>query len=114
MMKNTPTIFLLSFLMVVALCFGQENPALRGKKLRGWCVADTGAPHDKLQEFLDYGCHEFDCSQILPGGPCYEPNLLLAHGSWILDKFYRTGAFCKEGLGFITDTNPSYGDCQYP
>ncbi|KAK6139415.1 hypothetical protein DH2020_026840 [Rehmannia glutinosa] len=74
--------------------------------LDGWCVANRAAEPYELQAFLDYGCHELDCSPILPGGGCYEPNTLWAHSSWILDKFYRDGGFCKEDLGYITKVNP--------
>lgn len=84
------------------------------KRLRGWCIASTAASSADLQGFLDYGCSEFDCSAILPGGPCYEPNIIQYHASWILDKFYRHGAFCKEGLGYITQINPSREGCLFP
>ncbi|KAK6139414.1 hypothetical protein DH2020_026839 [Rehmannia glutinosa] len=107
MANNILPIFLFSFILSVALCSCSGDPTLRGKKyLDGWCVVNTGAPPDQLQAFLDYGCNEVDCSPILPGGACYEPNVLLAHSSWILDKFYREGGFCKEGLGYITPINP--------
>ncbi|KAL8061450.1 hypothetical protein ABFS82_02G087200 [Erythranthe guttata] len=115
MVKNNLPIFLLSFLLASALCFGDENPAMRGKReIKGWCVASTAAPIDQLQSFLDYGCSEFDCSPIQPGGACFTPDNILAHASWILDKFYKVGAFCKDGLGFITEINPSHDGCQFP
>ncbi|PIN25776.1 Glucan endo-1,3-beta-D-glucosidase [Handroanthus impetiginosus] len=81
----------------IALCSCTENSQLnRSENVPRWCVANTGAPLDQLQAFLDYGCHEFDCSPILAGGPCFEPNVLCGHASWILDKFYRKGPFCKK------------------
>ncbi|KAK6159768.1 hypothetical protein DH2020_003149 [Rehmannia glutinosa] len=107
MANNILPIFLLSFILSVALCSCSGDPAVRGKKfLDGWCVANRAAEPYELQAFLDYGCHELDCSPILPGGGCYEPNTLWAHSSWILDKFYRDGGFCKEDLGYITKVNP--------
>ncbi|XP_011087537.1 glucan endo-1,3-beta-glucosidase-like isoform X1 [Sesamum indicum] len=116
MVNNSVAVFLVSFVLsIIVLCSCNQNPAaFRTQNLPGWCVADTGAPLDQLQAFLDYGCHEFDCSPIKPGGPCFGPDTLLGHASWILDKFYREGGFCKKGLGFITRTNPSYEKCQYP
>ncbi|KAK6126727.1 hypothetical protein DH2020_039534 [Rehmannia glutinosa] len=107
MVSNILPIFLRSFMLSVALCSCRGDLAcMRFQDLDGWCVVNTGASADQLQAFLDYGCHELDCSPILPVGACYEPNVLLAHSSCILDKFYREGGFCKEGLGYITPINP--------
>ncbi|PIN17619.1 Glucan endo-1,3-beta-D-glucosidase [Handroanthus impetiginosus] len=96
-----------SFLLGIALCSCTENSELiHEKKIPTWCVANTGAPLDQLQAFLDYGCHVYECSPIQTGGSCFEPNVLYGHASWILDKFYREVKSCQKGLGFITTTNP--------
>lgn len=85
--------------MKINLSFLQSAPT--------WCVADTGAPPRQLQKFLDVGCSgRFDCSPIKPGGPCYEPNTLLGHASWVINKYYQELGFCEKGIGFITTTNP--------
>lgn len=74
--------------------------------MTGWCVADTGASFEDLQKFIDYGCSKFNCDPIQFFGECYEPNVVYAHASWVLDKYYRQTAICQKNLGFITTTNP--------
>ncbi|KAL8061445.1 hypothetical protein ABFS82_02G086800 [Erythranthe guttata] len=115
MVKKNLSIFLVT-LLAVALCSSSNgNPTMRGRKYNeGWCVPDTGASEHDMQAFLDYGCSQYSCAEILPGGSCFEPDLLMAHTAWILDLYYREGGICKEGLGFITTSNPSHGTCTFP
>lgn len=71
-----------------------------------WCIVSTVPSDEELKKFLDYGCSRYDCSPILPGGACFNPNIMQAHTSWILDKVYREEGWCQPYLGYRTPFNP--------
>lgn len=71
-----------------------------------WCMVSTVPSNEELQKFIDYGCSQYDCSPISPGGACFYPNIMQAHAAWILDKFYKERGICKAGLGYRTNVNP--------
>ncbi|KZT76957.1 glucan endo-1,3-beta-glucosidase-like [Dorcoceras hygrometricum] len=71
-----------------------------------WCVAQIGAPQDKLQGFIDYACGVVDCTAIQPGAPCFEPNNLVMHASFVLNQEYRRTGSCNLDIGVITVNNP--------
>lgn len=86
-----------------------------------WCVADPQAPDAFLQNTLDWACSSggADCSSIQPNAPCFDPNTMLGHASVAFNsywqKFKQQGASCYfNSAAFVTETNPSYGNCVYP
>lgn len=87
-----------------------------GKK---WCVPKSDASVQALQANIDYVCSSgVDCRPIQAGGPCFEPNDIRAHASFVMNSFYQTKGrndfncdFAKTGV--ITFTNPSHGTCAY-
>ncbi|KAH6794135.1 hypothetical protein C2S52_004612 [Perilla frutescens var. hirtella] len=73
-----------------------------------WCVAKAGAPDNKLKQFLDNACSSgasratsLDCTLLLPGGTCFQPNTLPNHASYALNIFYKTRGDCDSDLGLI-------------
>ncbi|KAI3916463.1 hypothetical protein MKW92_005920 [Papaver armeniacum] len=82
-----------------------------------FCVARDLADENKLQEALDWACgHAVDCSPLLEGQPCHEPNTVAAHASYAFNAYYHlsgrlTGTCDFRGLGNITTANPSHGAC---
>ncbi|KAI3958023.1 hypothetical protein MKW98_020665 [Papaver atlanticum] len=84
-----------------------------------FCVARTSADDSKLQEALDWACaHGVDCSPLLEGQPCHEPNTVAAHASYAFNSYYHlsgelTGTCDFRGLGNITTTNPTHGVCVF-
>ncbi|XP_026460682.1 glucan endo-1,3-beta-glucosidase 1-like [Papaver somniferum] len=82
-----------------------------------FCIARTSADESKLQEALDWVCsHGVDCSPLLEGKPCHDPDTVAAHASYAFNSYYYlsgklTGTCDFRGLGNITRTNPSHGAC---
>ncbi|KAI3900995.1 hypothetical protein MKW92_020426 [Papaver armeniacum] len=82
-----------------------------------FCIARTSADESKLQEALDWVCsHGVDCSPLLEGQTCHEPDTVAAHASYAFNSYYHlsgelTGTCDFRGLGNITTTNPSHGAC---
>ncbi|EYU26776.1 hypothetical protein MIMGU_mgv11b020207mg [Erythranthe guttata] len=72
-------------------------------------ISQANALQDKLQGFIDYGCGVVDCSAIQLGGPCYDPDTVVAHASYVLDLVYKKQNSCNTNLGIITTVDPSYG-----
>ncbi|KZV31211.1 glycosyl hydrolase family 17 protein [Dorcoceras hygrometricum] len=71
-----------------------------------WCVAETRAPTDKLQAFLDYSCGVINCSAIQPGAPCFEPNDVISHASYALNQEYRHTNVCRIDIGTFSTIDP--------
>ncbi|KAI3924758.1 hypothetical protein MKW92_028414 [Papaver armeniacum] len=84
-----------------------------------FCIARTSADESKLQEALDWVCsHGVDCSPLLEGQPCHEPDSVAAHASYAFNSYYHlsgelTGTCDFRGLGNITTTNPTHGACVF-
>ncbi|XP_073038371.1 glucan endo-1,3-beta-glucosidase 7-like [Primulina eburnea] len=116
MAKNVLVIlFLASCLVGVALSSRPQNAKFNTNQVgKDWCVAQIGAPADKLQGFIDYACGINDCLAIQPGAPCFEPNNLVSHASFALDLEYRRAGLCNNEVGTITTIDPSHDACQYP
>ncbi|XP_010470559.1 PREDICTED: major pollen allergen Ole e 10-like [Camelina sativa] len=86
-----------------------------------WCVSDPSATDAQLQANLDWLCGSVltsSCVIINPGGPCYEPNTLTNHASYMMNDYYQFNGGTKEACDFnhsgrIVDTNPSHGGCVF-
>ncbi|XP_062189012.1 glucan endo-1,3-beta-glucosidase 12-like [Phragmites australis] len=85
-----------------------------------WCVARPGAPQEDLQNALDWACGPggADCSQLQPGGRCYQPDTLLTHASYAFNIFYQQNGnsdiACNfGGAGAIVKRDPSFGSCKF-
>ncbi|XP_058109659.1 glucan endo-1,3-beta-glucosidase-like [Magnolia sinica] len=84
-----------------------------------WCVAKQGISAQSLQSNIDYVCSSgIDCKPIQAGGPCFLPNTIQAHASYVMNAYYqskgRNNFNCDfSNTGVITTSNPSSGSCKY-
>ncbi|GKU92512.1 hypothetical protein SLEP1_g6226 [Rubroshorea leprosula] len=69
-------------LLMLSFVFSGEAVVTNEKN---WCVAKATAEDPALQSALDYACARVDCSEIQPGGSCYEPNNLFSHASYAMN-----------------------------
>jgi exo-beta-1,3-glucanase (GH17 family) len=79
-----------------------------------YCTARDGADPKMLQAALDWACGpgKVDCSPLLQGEPCYEPDNVLAHATYAFDIYYNqmrksSGSCDFNGVAAITTTDPS-------
>ncbi|XP_076881903.1 glucan endo-1,3-beta-glucosidase 3-like [Bidens hawaiensis] len=86
-----------------------------------YCVAKEGADRKMLQAALDWACGpgKVDCSAMVQGGPCYEPDSVTAHATYAFDAYYHRmgmadGTCDFKGVATVTTTDPSHGSCIYP
>ncbi|EOA34869.1 hypothetical protein CARUB_v10022451mg [Capsella rubella] len=108
MFQRLTVIFFLSFLATHSLHVSAKQ----------WCVADPSASEAQLQAALDWICGKLPGSSVIisPGGPCYEPNTVANHASYMMNDYYQfngaTPDLCDfDHSGRIVDVNPSYGGC---
>ncbi|XP_031399245.1 glucan endo-1,3-beta-glucosidase 2 isoform X2 [Punica granatum] len=83
-----------------------------------YCAAKEGADQKMLQAALDWACGagKVDCSPLMQGGPCYEPDTVMAHATYAFDTYYHQmgkapGTCDFNGVAAITTSNPSHGSC---
>ncbi|XP_057542743.1 glucan endo-1,3-beta-glucosidase 3-like [Amaranthus tricolor] len=86
-----------------------------------FCTAKGGADPKMLQAALDWACGpgKVDCSPLLQGEPCYEPNNIVAHANYAFDTYYHKmamepGTCYFNGVATITTSDPSHGSCIFP
>ncbi|XP_011001568.1 PREDICTED: glucan endo-1,3-beta-glucosidase 2 [Populus euphratica] len=86
-----------------------------------YCTAKEGADPKMLQAALDWACGpgKVNCSAILQGEPCYEPDNVIAHATYAFNSYYSRmgkapGTCDFNGVAAITTTNPSHGTCLFP
>ncbi|KAL8150737.1 hypothetical protein V2J09_020545 [Rumex salicifolius] len=86
-----------------------------------YCSAKDDADKKLLQAALDWACGpgKVDCSPLLQGKPCYEPDDVAAHATYAFDAYYhmmeKTPDSCDfNGVAEITTTNPSHDSCVFP
>ncbi|RCV44317.1 hypothetical protein SETIT_9G363400v2 [Setaria italica] len=87
-----------------------------------FCVCRSDQPTTVLQKAIDFSCGpqgNADCSAILLGGGCYNPNTVAAHCSWAANSYYQNnkakGATCDfDGAATISTTDPSFSGCTFP
>lgn len=83
-----------------------------------YCAAKDGADPKMLQAALDWACGpgKVDCSFLLQGKPCYEPDNVIAHATYAFNTYYHKmgealGSCDFNGVAAITTTDPSHGSC---
>ncbi|KAL8251850.1 hypothetical protein R6Q59_035543 [Mikania micrantha] len=93
-----------------------KPPSTMGKR---WCVPKLDATDVALQSNIDYICSNgIDCSPTQPGGPCFEPNTVRAHASFLMNSYYHAKG-CHDldcdfaHTGIVASTDPSNGSCKY-
>ncbi|CAN6312327.1 unnamed protein product [Urochloa humidicola] len=87
-----------------------------------FCVCRSDQSTAVLQKAIDFSCGpqgNADCSAILQGGGCYNPNTVAAHCSWAANSYYQNnkakGATCDfDGAAAISTTDPSFSGCTFP
>lgn len=86
-----------------------------------YCVAKEGADPKMLQAALDWACGpgKVDCSPLLQGEPCYEPDNVVAHSNYAFDTYYHKMAMAPgtcyfNGVATVTTSDPSHGSCIFP
>ncbi|KAH9794608.1 glucan endo-1,3-beta-glucosidase 3 [Citrus sinensis] len=79
-----------------------------------FCVAKDGADKKMLQAALDWACGpgKVDCSALLQGQPCYEPDNVISHSMYAFNAYYQQmakapGTCDFKGVATITTTDPS-------
>ncbi|KAF5748037.1 glucan endo-1 3-beta-glucosidase 3 [Tripterygium wilfordii] len=86
-----------------------------------FCVAKPDADKKMLQAALDWACGpgKVDCSTLLQGQPCYDPDTVSAHSTYAFNAYYlkmaKSPGTCDfKGVATITTTDPSHGSCIFP
>ncbi|MFS7959413.1 putative glucan endo-1,3-beta-D-glucosidase [Helianthus anomalus] len=87
---------------------------------RTFCVAKDGADVKMLQAALDWACGpgKVNCSMMLQGQPCYEPDTVAAHATYAFNAYYHRmgmadGTCDFNAVATVTTTDPSSGDCTF-
>ncbi|KAL8142109.1 hypothetical protein V2J09_015141 [Rumex salicifolius] len=85
-----------------------------------FCVAKEDADKKLLQAALDWACGpgKVDCSPLLQGQPCYDPDTVVAHSTYAFDTYYHKmgkapGTCDFNGVAEVTTTNPSHDSCVF-
>ncbi|KAL9252864.1 Glucan endo-1,3-beta-glucosidase 2-like protein [Drosera capensis] len=70
-----------------------------------YCVEEDGVDQRLLQAGLDWACgpRKVDCSPLLQGQPCYEPDTVAAHATYDFDTYYHQ-----------TGMAPGHCSCTFP
>ncbi|PPD94882.1 hypothetical protein GOBAR_DD08083 [Gossypium barbadense] len=86
-----------------------------------FCIAKRGADPKMLQAALDWACGpgKVDCSPLLLGHPCYEPDNVASHSTYAFNAYYQRmakspGTCDFKGVATITTSDPSHGSCIFP
>ncbi|XWS34455.1 hypothetical protein CRYUN_Cryun21dG0040000 [Craigia yunnanensis] len=98
-----------------------------------FCVAKEGADLKILQAALDWACGpgKVDCSPLLQGHPCYEPDNVVSHSTYAFNTYFQRmakspGTCDFKGVATITTTDPTHinllmssidaghGSCAFP
>ncbi|KAK4755132.1 hypothetical protein SAY87_008889 [Trapa incisa] len=85
-----------------------------------YCTAKEGVDPKMLQAALDWACGagKVDCSPLMQGETCYEPDTVVAHATYALNAYYqkmgRAPGTCDfKGVAAITTSDPSHGSCKF-
>lgn len=86
-----------------------------------FCIAKDGADPKMLQAGIDWACGpgKVDCSPLLQGETCYEPDNVVAHANYAFDTYYHMMGKSTESCDFnemaiISTSDPSklYFPCE--
>ncbi|KAF6164232.1 hypothetical protein GIB67_010202 [Kingdonia uniflora] len=79
-----------------------------------WCITLPTATELNLQSAVDWACGpgNVDCSAVQPSQPCYQPDTLASHASYIFNSYYQQNGASDIACGFggsgmKTTKNPS-------
>ena len=93
---------------------------VRNLNYAAFCVISISATDAQMQANIDWLCSRghVDCIPIKPGGPCFEPDNLRSHVSFVMNQYYqfngRADKACYfDNTGIFVFKDPSYGDCEY-
>ncbi|XP_068661201.1 glucan endo-1,3-beta-glucosidase 3-like [Aristolochia californica] len=85
-----------------------------------YCIAKEGADSKMLQAALDWACGpgKVDCSPLLQGQPCYDPDTVEGHATYAFNEYYHlmgmaSGTCYFNGVAAITTTDPSHETCLF-
>ncbi|KAI4321255.1 hypothetical protein MLD38_034655 [Melastoma candidum] len=85
-----------------------------------YCTAREDADPKMLQAALDWACGagKVDCSPLMQGEPCYEPDTVAAHATYAFDTYYHQtgkapGSCDFNGVAAVTTTDPSHDTCLF-
>ncbi|GER34076.1 glucan endo-1 3-beta-glucosidas [Striga asiatica] len=114
------SIYRLDFTGRGVLGAGGGSAGVGGGNNGTWCVASSNASEADLENGLNWACGSgnVDCSAIQPSQPCYEPDSLASHASYVFNSYFQqngaTDVACSfGGAGVRTTNNPSYDNCIY-
>ncbi|KAJ9554396.1 hypothetical protein OSB04_018441 [Centaurea solstitialis] len=86
-----------------------------------YCVAKADADKKMLQAALDWACGpgKVNCSVMLQGEACYQPDTVAAHATYAFDAYYHRMAMADgtcdfNGVATVTTTDPSRDGCTFP
>ncbi|EFJ32621.1 hypothetical protein SELMODRAFT_86140 [Selaginella moellendorffii] len=84
---------------------------------RKWCVLDPAADRTRLGDNVAYACMYADCTSLMYGGSCNgiggDGNASYAFNSYYQLKGQMGNSCYFDGLGKVTDVDPSQGDCKF-
>ena len=110
-----PSILIFLILSIVSI---NHLPLARARGQ--WCVVSPSATDAQMQANIDWLCGHghVDCIPIKPGGPCFEPDNLRSHVSFVMNQYYqyngKTEKACYfSNTGIFVFKDPSYGHCEY-
>uniref|UniRef100_A0A1J3JFC2 glucan endo-1,3-beta-D-glucosidase n=1 Tax=Noccaea caerulescens TaxID=107243 RepID=A0A1J3JFC2_NOCCA len=85
-----------------------------------WCIASAKASERDLKGALDWACGpgNVDCTAIQPSQPCFQPDTLVSHASFVFNSYFQqnraTDVACSfGGAGVRVNKDPSYDKCIY-
>ncbi|KAJ3699206.1 hypothetical protein LUZ61_002911 [Rhynchospora tenuis] len=85
-----------------------------------FCVAREGADPKMLQAALDWACGpgKVNCSVLMQGQACSEPDDVQAHASYAFNAYYHgmgmgSSTCYFSGVAAITTTDPSHDTCRF-
>lgn len=78
-----------------------------------YCICKDGLSDPVLQKDIDYACGAgADCTQIVQGGACYNPNTVKDHCNYAVNSYFQkkgqiNGSCDFSGTAITTPTPPS-------
>lgn len=79
-----------------------------------WCIASSKASERDLKGALDWACGpgNVDCTAIQPSQPCFQPDTLVSHASFVFNSYFQqnraTDVACSfGGAGVKVNKDPS-------